>query len=93
MQSTDLKTVTRYFLTRIFTVCIPHKILLGVQIKIMRWAGLVARIGEWEMRTRFWWGTTKERPLRRPRRRWSLNIKIDIQGGVLCYGKIWFGSG
>ena len=34
---------------------------------------------EGEVCTRFWWGNLREkRPLRRPRRRWEDNIKMDL---------------
>jgi hypothetical protein len=31
------------------------------------------------MYTRFWWGHLRESSLRRPRRRWKDNIKMDFQ--------------
>ena len=31
------------------------------------------------MCTRCWWGSLRERPLGRPRRRWEDNIKMDLQ--------------
>jgi hypothetical protein len=46
----------------------------------MRWAGHVARIGRGEVFTEFWLGGPKvKRPLGRPRRRWEVNIKIDLR--------------
>jgi len=37
----------------------------------------------------FWWGNLREkRPLRRPRRRWEDNIKMDLQE-VGCGGMGW----
>ena len=36
----------------------------------------------------FWWVNRGKRPLRRPRRRWEVNIKIDLQE-VGCGGMDW----
>ena len=39
--------------------------------------------------TGFWWGKTEgKKPLRRPRRRWEDNIKMDLQE-VGCGGMDW----
>ena len=36
--------------------------------------------GRGEVCTAFWWGTPEgKRPLGRPRRRWEVNIKMDLQ--------------
>jgi hypothetical protein len=46
----------------------------------MRWAGRVARIGEGRDVYKVLVGKTEgKRPLRRPRRRWENNIKMDLQ--------------
>jgi len=46
----------------------------------MRWTGHVARPGKMRGLYRFLVGKLEEkRPLRRPRRRWEDNIKIDLQ--------------
>jgi hypothetical protein len=50
-------------------------------------AGHVARMGRRGKHIEYWWETQKgKRPLRRPRRRWVDNIKIDFReigwGGV-----------
>jgi hypothetical protein len=46
----------------------------------MRWAGHVARIGEWRGVYRALMGKPEgKRPLGRPRRRWEDYIKIDFQ--------------
>jgi hypothetical protein len=48
--------------------------------RIMRWAGHVARMGEWRGVHRVLVGKPEgRRPLRRPRRRWGDNIKRDLQ--------------
>jgi hypothetical protein len=56
----------------------------------MRWAGHVARIVE---RRGVYWvlvgNPEGKRPLRRPRRRWEYNIKMDLQE-VGCGGMVWF---
>jgi hypothetical protein len=45
----------------------------------MRWAGHVARMGEKRNAYRILVGKPEgKRPLRRPRRRWVDNIKIDL---------------
>jgi hypothetical protein len=45
----------------------------------MRWAGHVARMGERRGVYRVLVCRLRERPLRRPRRRWEDNIKMDLQ--------------
>ena len=46
----------------------------------MRWAGHVARMGEWRGVYRVLVGKPEERrPLARPRRRWEDNIGIDLR--------------
>ena len=46
----------------------------------MRWAGHVARMGEWRGVYRVLVGKPEgKRPLGRPRRRWKDNIKMDLQ--------------
>jgi len=53
----------------------------------MRWAGNVERMGEGRVQV---CGTKPEgrRPLGRPRRRWEVNIKMDLQE-VVCGGMKW----
>ena len=41
-----------------------------------------------EVYTGFWWGTERNRPLWRPRRRWEDSIKMDVQE-VGCEGIDW----
>jgi hypothetical protein len=46
----------------------------------MKWAGHVARMGEWRVMHRMLVGKPEgKRPLGRPRRRWEDNIKMDLQ--------------
>jgi len=46
----------------------------------MRWAGLVARMGEGRVVHRVLVGKPEgKRPLGRPRRRWEDNIKMDLR--------------
>jgi len=46
----------------------------------MRWAGHVARMGEWRGIYRVLVGKPEgKRPMARPRRRWEDNINMDIQ--------------
>ena len=54
-----------------------------IKSRRMGWAGHVARIGSW-------WGNRRERPLRRPRRRWMDNIRMDLQE-VGCGYMDWIG--
>ena len=55
----------------------------------MRWAGLVASIGERRGVYRVLVGKPEgNRPLGRPRRRWEDNIKMDIRE-VGCRGMDW----
>ena len=55
----------------------------------MRWAGHVARMGEWKGVYRVLVGKLEgKRPLGRPRRRWVDNIRMDLQE-VGCGGMDW----
>ena len=55
----------------------------------MRWAGHVARMGEWRGIYRVLVGRPEGmRPLGRPRYRWRDNIKMDLQE-VGCGGMDW----
>jgi hypothetical protein len=56
----------------------------------MRWAGHVARIGEKRNAYRILVGKPEgKRPLRRPRRRWVDNIKMDVRD-IGWDGVDWF---
>ena len=56
----------------------------------MRWAGHVARIGEWRGVHRVLVGKPEGKmPLVRPRHRWEDNIKMDLQD-MVCGGMDWF---
>jgi len=61
------------------------------QLRIMRWAGRVARMGEergvYRVLVRKPEG---RRPLRRPRRRWVDNVRLDLQE-VGCGYMDWIG--
>jgi hypothetical protein len=55
-------------------------IIRMVKLKRVRWAGHVARMGEKTNAYRILMGKPEEkRPLRRPRRRWVDNIKMDLR--------------
>ena len=59
-----------------------------IKSRRMRWAGHVARMVGGAAYTGFWWGNMGERALGRLRRRWEVNIKIDLQE-VGCVGMDW----
>ena len=70
------------FLTTVFQV---------LKSRIMRWAGLVARMGEERVVYRVLVGKPEgRRPLGRPRRRWLDNIRMDLQE-VVCGYMDWIG--
>ena len=55
-------------------------IVLVIKSRRMRWAGLVARMGEGRGVYRVLVGKPEgKRPLGRPRRRWEDNIRMDLQ--------------
>jgi len=57
-----------------------------------RWAGHVVRMEKGCIE--FWWGTwRRERPLGRPRHRWEVNIRIDLQEFGLGHEVYLAGSG
>ena len=60
-----------------------------IKSRRMRWAGHVARMGEERGRIGSWWGSRRERPLGRPRRRW-VDIRMDLQE-VGCGYVDWIG--
>ena len=56
---------------------------------ILRWSGYVARMGQRRGVYRVLVGKPDgKRPLRRPRRKWEDNIKMDLQE-VGCWGMDW----
>ena len=60
-----------------------------IKSRRMRWAGHVARMGEWRGVYRVLVGKPEgKRPLGKPRRRWEVNIKMDLQE-VECEGMDW----
>ena len=70
--------------------CSPN-IDLVIKPRKMGWAGHVARMGEDSGVYRFLVGKPKgKRPLRRPRRRWVDNIRMDLQE-VRCGYMDWIG--
>jgi len=59
--------------------CSPN-IVRVIKSRVMRWARHVARMGERRGAYRVLVGKPEgKRPLRRPRRRWDVNNKIDLQ--------------
>jgi hypothetical protein len=47
---------------------------------MVRWAGNVALMGERSMHLKFWWISHKGKKSRgKSRRRWEVNIKIDLR--------------
>jgi len=60
-----------------------------IKSRRMRWAGHVARMGDGRGVYRVLVGKPEgKRPVRRPRRRWEDNIKMDLQE-VGCGGMDW----
>jgi hypothetical protein len=55
-------------------------IVRAIKLRKIRWAGHVARMGEWRGVYRVLVGRPEsKRALRRPRRRWEDNIKMDLR--------------
>ena len=51
-----------------------------IKTRRLRWAGYVARMEEGRSAFKILTGKpTGKRPLRRPRRRWEYNIKMDLE--------------
>jgi len=68
--------------------CSPN-IVRVIKSRRMRWAGHVTRMGERRGVYRILLGKPEgKRPLRRPRRRWEDNIKMDLQE-MGCGGMDW----
>jgi hypothetical protein len=61
-----------------------------IKSRRMRWVGHVARMGEKRNAYRLLVGKPeKKRPLGRPRRRWMVNIRMDL--GEVEWGDNWIG--
>jgi len=68
-----------------------HNIVRVIKSRRMRWAGHVARMGEERWMYRVLLGKSEGRsPLGRPRRRWVVNIRMDLQE-VGCGCMDWIG--
>ena len=68
--------------------CSPN-IVRVIKSRMMRWAGHVARMGEKRGAYRVWVGKPEgKRSLRRHRRRWEKNMKLDFHK-VGCGGMDW----
>jgi hypothetical protein len=64
-------------------------IIRVIKLRRIRWAGRVARIGARRVAYRVLVGKPEgERPLGRPRHRWDVNIKMDLQE-VVWRGMDW----
>jgi len=63
-----------------------HNIVRVIKSRVMRWAGHLARM---EKRRILMGKPEGKRPLRKPRRKWKDNIKMDLQ--EVGYG-VWTGS-
>lgn len=60
----------------------------------MRWTEYVARIGRRAMNGGILVETSVGKgPLRRLRRKWTDNIKIDFRDGMVWTGLVWFSTG
>jgi hypothetical protein len=55
-------------------------IITIIKSRRMRWAGHVSRIGRRGIHIDYWCGKAEgNRPVRKPRRRWVDNIKMDLR--------------
>ena len=64
-------------------------IVLVIKSRRIRWAGHIARMGEWRSVYMVLMGKPEgKRPLGRPRLRWENNIKMDLQE-IGCGGMDW----
>ena len=65
----------------LLSLCSSSIIIRVIKSRTMTWAGHVARMGGEERHIEAFSGIpVGKKPLRRPRRRWKNNIKIDRQG-------------
>ena len=72
-------------------LCSSHNIVRVIKSRRIRWAGHVARMGEERKVYRVLVGKLEgKKPLRRPRRRWVHNIRMDLQE-VGCGYMDWIG--
>ena len=72
-------------------ICTSCHFFRVIKLRIMRWAGHVAQMGERRGVCRVVVGKPEgKKPLGIPRRRWEDNIKMDLQK-VGCEGMDWIG--
>jgi hypothetical protein len=50
-----------------------------IKSRRIKWAGHVARMGRWKMRTRFWLESLKVTTLGRPMCKWEDNIQMELR--------------
>jgi hypothetical protein len=82
------------YIKRSFTLCIPHHILFGDQIKKIGTGKTCSTYGEKERCIQSFGGKTDgRRPLKRPRSGWKNNIKMDLGEEGWGHGLHRSGSG
>jgi hypothetical protein len=66
-----------------------------INLRMMRWAGHVARLGEKRSACRILVGKSEGKRPQRPRRRWVNNIKMDLREirWMVRIGLIWLRIG
>jgi hypothetical protein len=75
-------TLFYYVNKELYALYSSPNIIRVIKSRRLRWAGHVARIGERRGAYRALVGKPEgRRPLRRPRRRWENNIKMDLREG------------
>ena len=96
MNITATNYITSTLLINVVYIYIYIYIVRVVKSRRMRWVGPVARMGKGRRAHRVLVRKPEgRRPLRRPRRRWEDNIKMDLQemGCVLGTGWSWLRIG
>jgi hypothetical protein len=70
---------TLYHIEELHNFCCSPSIIRMINLRRMRWAGHVARMGRRGMHVGFWWETRRKETTRKARRRWKVNIKMDLR--------------
>jgi hypothetical protein len=64
----------------LYDLCSSTSIIRVIKSRRMRWVGHVARMGERRIAYRVWRRKPEDkRPLERPRRKWKVNVIMDLQ--------------
>jgi hypothetical protein len=75
-----MKAGENFIMTKFIMFNSPSNIARMIESQMIRWAGHEACVGRMRNAYRILFGKPKDKnPLRRPRRRWENNFKLDLE--------------